>query len=172
MSTSWHCLLCYRTDVPHSKRPDLCEDCAAALPARGLGWCSRCKRRKDAAAMMRRGYHCKACEAARNRTRYAAEAEARKAAVRARYAADVDAQRARNRAYRLAHREQINASRRQRYAADPVYRAHRRAVVRRTADPERARLRAARWRQANPERFRLAVKRWKLRAVLETWARR
>lgn len=49
MAANWACALCHLTppDVARSKRKrDLCDLCVDSLDARGLAWCSRCKKRK------------------------------------------------------------------------------------------------------------------------------
>lgn len=170
MASRWRCMLCHagKPDVVRSKRKrDLCDLCYDGLEARGLAWCSRCKRRKAQADMAPRRSWCRGCEQARN----AAYAEASKPA---------------RAAWKERNRERILAE-----MHTPGYRAWKAAYNRawRAANPERAKVSdklryqrtqdrriayARAWRAANREQSRANARRSYARrrlAILRSWRR-
>ncbi len=164
---AWACALCHLTppDVARSrKKRDLCDLCEPGLAARGLAWCSRCKRRKAQAEMTARRQWCKACEVARatpeQREQKRAYARAHYWANRDRYLAqrrEPEAQARRveyNRHWRNAHRERVRETIRASY--------HRHRAARIAYNRE--------WQARNREYLRAYRARRKL-AILHSWRR-
>lgn len=173
MAKRWHCALCHAAppDVARSTRKKaLCDVCYDGLIARGLAWCTIGQHRVAAADLSKRGYQCRACDAAQQRARYGKERARRLERQRGYDAARAEARREADRRRRPA----ANARRRARYATDPAYATQRRATARRTANLERARQRSAAWRAANRDRAAAHARAWRARQklrILQSWRR-
>lgn len=106
------CLLCTNagrpTLAPRKGRLSLCVDCYDGLRASGRSWCQYGRHAAPEATMRTRLHLCKPCDAQRRRDAYARNAEAERAASRARYYADPTKHHARVTAWRKANPQRWN----------------------------------------------------------------
>lgn len=160
---AWRCVACHESDVPrYATRAVVCELCRDSAAARSLAWCSRCKRRVNAADLAPRRSWCRACERARNdrygrdRAAYGREWRAKHPTANQDYKADP--------ATRARYAERAKA----RYWSNPdKYRAMSR--ISHARHLERCRQYARLWRARNRAHSRALGRESYMRRKLRAW---
>jgi hypothetical protein len=128
--------------IPSKADPALCQECADYYIERGRKYCSGCDRWLLRAAFSLRTSRCKACKAAAQRARRAANPERHRAKLRAERAANPEYYREAARLWKRRHPEYVKAYWKEYYACNAErLRAKRRAAYRANPHPQRARFR-------------------------------